>query len=166
MSDNKKKRKPLTRSEWISLVSILVTVLLAIWVYNQNEKINALSKGEMANELLISSFDMDSLIDIEDSKNITVDVNSNYDGAIPLKVIPQVVRHNGDEIASGYKLSPISQEEVVIEKDGKLSFMYAFETDKNGDYEIDFTFYYNYKQEEGYQKGSTKTWTLRLTAER
>ncbi len=166
MSDKKTKRKPLTRSEWISLITILITVLLAIWVYNQNEKINALSKGEMANELLISSFDMDSIMIIEDIKNISIEVNSNYDGAIPLKVIPQIVRHNGEEIASKYKLSPISQEELVIEKDGKQLFLYNFETDISGDYEIDFTFYYNYKQEEGYQKGSTKTWTLRLTAER
>jgi len=146
----------------ISILSLVISAVLGIAIYLQNEKINSLSKGQLANEILISSLQMDTINKVSDILNISIDITSNYDGAMPIYIKLVEVRLDGERILSDYKHSWLSKQEYIIEKDGKVSFKSTFEANKKGEYELDYIVYYNYPQEESYSKGKPKPYTLKF----
>ena len=66
----KEKLKKLNEySGIISIISIIITFSLGIVVYLQNEKINTLGRGQLANEILISSPQIDTVNKISEKPN-------------------------------------------------------------------------------------------------
>lgn len=163
MSDNNKQQ---TWSLVISIFSILLTIGLGFIVYFQNERINVLGKSQMANDILISSPNMDTENSVHNTINISINVVSNYDGAMPITYKLIEVRKNSEEIRSEYSHNRLNKTEQTIKKDDEIIFKEYFKADNPGDYELDYIFYYNYPQDEDYQKGKSKTFTLKLLVEK
>ncbi len=167
MSPTNKKRKPWKRADWMAFASIVITLLFGILVFAQNDiqndKINSLSRSELANEVLVSSLQKDQVIKLDELENFTIEVTSNFEGATPIYVKDLVVRLDGEQTPSGYKLDKISPEEQIAKNGKDVYFSYEFKPSKVGVYEIDFLVYYNYNQEIGFNENSpNKDWTFSL----
>ena len=156
-----KDNKQDSKNTLTSIYHVLLIVLTIITIYNSIQ-INTLSKSSLANDIIISSTDMDTINPIENNINLSILIDSNYEGAMPIYIKLLEVRLNNEKITSDYKHSFNNQEDQIIKKDSSVDFKTKFNADKEGDYELDYIFYYDYHQNEDYTRGKSRTYTLKF----
>lgn len=164
ISKNKPKvEKKINWTRWISILSIAIALLsIGVDVYQTN-KINALGKGNLNNDILISSPQQDTARE-KDVMNISLRFKSNYDGSIPANVKVNAIKLDGDEIRE-YSIIRLEEKELIIDENGEGFFNYIFEPTKKGLYEIQYLFWYDYEQGEEEKDAKIKLWDLRIEVE-
>ena len=76
-----------------------LTILLTIWMIYLSIQINSLGKGQLADDILISSPQLDyKPLKIGQAINISLDITNNYDGAILTKVELSEIKLNGKKL--------------------------------------------------------------------
>ncbi len=166
-SENKpkveKEKKKINWTFWISILSIAIALLsIGVDVYQTN-KINALGKGSLNNDILISSPQQDTARE-KDMMNISLLFKSNYEGSIPANVKVNSIKLDGEEIKE-YSIQRTEDKELIINGNGEGIFNYEFNPNKKGLYEIQYLFWYDYKQGEDEKDAKTKLWDLRIEVE-
>jgi hypothetical protein len=154
------KSKEINWSLWISILSLIAVIILGIVTYNQNERINALGKGNLNNDILISSPQHDTIRD-KDMINLSLRLKSNYEGSIPADVNLNSIKLDGEEITE-YSLTRIEEKELIVDGNDDGFFYYQFEPTKKGKYLIEYLFKYDYTQGGNEEDSKTKLWQLNI----
>ena len=164
MSKKKNKLKKNKENNWD--IFKLLTIVLAIWMVFLTYQVNSLGKGQLADDIIISSPQIDyKPLGVGQGINISLDITNNYDGAILSTLELDEIRLNGKRENSFTKHSWISLQEQKINGDDETSFISTFEAEKKGEYELIFIIFYNYPQDQDPTKGKSRFYTLPITYE-
>jgi len=155
----KQIRSKKKRIEWwkvFQVVNIILILLLGVFVYIQNERINKLSKGSLRNDILVSSVIEDTTQDLGKAVTIPIKIDSNFEGKIPVYIELDSVIKKGKKINFNYEHLWVSKQEANIGESDSFIFNSNITTKQRGEYHFIFKIYYNYNIDVGFEDGETE----------
>lgn len=138
------------------ILNFIAFVALGIFTYYQNEKINNLSKGDLQNEILISSIVEDTDQIVGNAIELPIKVESNFDGRIPVYIELSEIKKDDKRVTSNHEHLWVSKQEEYLQTNGDYLFKSNLTMWDPGLYKFSFIVYYNYNTEKGFESGSKK----------
>ena len=156
---NNKSKNPNDWNLWktIQVINIIALLILGVFAYTQNEKINKLSRGSLRNDILISSTGEDTIQKMGKTLSLPIKVDSNFEGKIPAHIELLEIRNSENKkITSDYELIWISKQLAHIGIGESTTFYSNLTISKKGTYSLKFRVNYNYNTEKGFENGETE----------
>jgi len=144
------------------ILNFVAFVALGVFTYYQNERITNLDKGGLQNEILISSIVEDTDQIIGKIVELPIQVESNFEGRIPVYIELLEITKDDKRITSNYEHLWTSNQEEYVQANGEYTFKSNMTIWNRGLYNFYFMVYYNYDTEKGKDFGNKKPYEFTI----
>lgn len=147
--EKKEGRKKIDWALTLAIISIIISMFLFYAGYQQVEKINTLSRGNLNNDIIPYFILEDVTREINTPITLELKIESNYEGKMPVHIeLKDIMRD--DKSIKDFSFKGINKKQEIISESTSGNFNGNFTAYEEGKYTFIYEIYYDYDLEKGY----------------